>query len=327
MSTIKVIPVQEPLKDLKNNKTILTLKRKSKPKSFGGCEFVDAKFNIGDYGSREGWFSATDFPVAAMADAKNKEDPRNKYPGMRLQLQTNKSQCGDLGEFLLLLNAQYLHAVSEFEQLNKMRFEKKTVCPLLQTHFAGTNVEKANQPMEDPPIRFKIDFKPYPAKHPHAFLANLPKTQIFDFNKPIISAEGKVDYAPATIEIDGKDVPVDESNVDKFIKAGCIVKYIRFSMPNLAISQSFIALTMTANKLIIQQGAENGFDEPELESLSDAFAKKETKNEIVNEPANEVPQEVPQETKQEISQEVPQVNTANEVLLNTNDVTNILEQI
>ncbi len=271
---IKVYTAQIALAAVKANPNgIIVAEKKKEDKVFKGTRFLNMRYNIGADVRKEGWFSVENILLSdGVADPNNEKDPRNEFEGVRLQLQTKLSTAGDFGQFLMLLNAPWRQTVASLAESGTINIGNRKIHDLLQLTLSENNEKNPGALIDDPIIRFKMDFKPFPATYPITFLRGLPKTQIFDYRTEYLDERGIPQYKPAMVTDPntGKDVPVTEKNVHLFITAGSILRKGRIMMTSLAISQSWISHPIHINRAIIEPGPPAGFsDEVSVQTESD----------------------------------------------------------
>ncbi|SIP85981.1 Hypothetical protein PACV_266 [Pacmanvirus A23] len=282
--SIKVFTAQEALASAQIDASrVLTIKAKKENKYHQGTRFFDAKWNIGQHTNKEGWFSVEDIPLTAgiAAPGTKETNPSAEFEGTRLQLTTKLSKAGKWGQFLNLLDPEWDSQVNRLAGEGVIDLDGKKIHALMQKSFSKKTKAKdaegkslAGRPLEDPTIRFKIDFKPFPAKYPHKFLVGVPKTQIFDYRTRTVNEKGQEQFKLATIiDDDGREVPVTADNVHKFVTSGSTLKKGRIMMNSVSESSSYVSLTPIITRAVIEPGAEEGFDdEDNVDMANEAVA-------------------------------------------------------
>lgn len=248
--------------------TFLSIEKKKEDKMYKGSRFFNTKYSIAGK-KRDGWFSAKNVQLGkGIADPTDKNDKSTEHEGTRLQLTSSVSKAGITGEFLSKFNEQWPKSIKPLtikpltEGVPPMiDMDGCKLHEIIQTK-TGKSSKIPGQPIEDGVIRWKLDFGKYPETHPVKALRGTQKSIILDASKPIEGKTGPYDFHPATVENDdGVQVPVNETNIHLFINDGCIAKELRWSMPSVAQSQSWVSLPMLVSKVVIEQGAEGGFSD------------------------------------------------------------------
>ncbi|QYB17609.1 hypothetical protein PV-S19_0245 [Pacmanvirus S19] len=281
--SIKVFTAQEALASAQIDAgRVLTVKAKKENKYHQGTRFFDAKWNIGQHTNKEGWFSVEDIPLATGIVAKGTEgNVSAEHEATRLQLTTKLSLAGKWGQFLDLLEPKWIEQITRLADEGVVDLDGKKIHPLMQRLFSKKTMAKdasgkslANQPLADPTIRFKIDFKPFPEKYPHKFLVGVPKTQFFDYRTRTVNEKGQEQFKLATIIDDfGKEVPVTADNIHKFVTPGSVLKKGRIMMNSVSESTAYVSLTPIITRAVIEPGAEEGFDDEEtVDTVNEAVA-------------------------------------------------------
>jgi len=262
----------------KNPNDVLFIEKKKKNKEYTGTVFYNCSLKV-DGKKSAGYISFNkDIPLTkGVADPANKDDQRTKFPGTRLNVETSLSRAGCVGRVLEKMTPSYNAQVTKMIEAGDM--EEKPIHPLMQTHYSTKKdvpVEYRGKPIPDPKIRFKLDFKPYPANFPNKTLAGQPKTQILDWStrKIIVEKDGKAreEFSAAVVLVDGTEdqyEPVGELNVHKFITPGSVLKRGRLQLNSANCNAQCVSLPIIASKLVIQKGAEEGWQEDNEISLDD----------------------------------------------------------
>lgn len=264
--SIKVYTAEEALAAVQANpnKVLTAEKKKDDKPCKGGSRFLNAYWTVGADVKKDGWFSIENIPLSdGIADPSNKNDKRNDFDGTRLQLQTSVSRAGAFGQFLNLLNPGWRTYVDSLIKDGVINANGKKVHDLLQLTLSDNNEKTPGAKIEDPIIRFKIDFGTFPQLYKHKFLVGQPKTQIFDFRTEYTDDKGNKQYKPAMVKdpATGADVPVNEKNIHLFVTKGSVLRKGRIMITSLAISQSWISLPIYINRAVIEPGAEEGFSD------------------------------------------------------------------
>jgi len=263
---IKVFTAEEALAAAKADVSkVLTIEKKKVSKLYKGTEFLNAQWNIGASVKKEGWYNIEDVELTdGIADPANKDDKRNEFDGIRLHLQTTLSRCGPFGEFLMTLNPQWRKQVTDMGNNNVIDIEGRKIHDLLQLNLSRKNEKNPGGKIEDPIIRFQVEFYPFPAKYPHSFLRGLPKTQFFDARTEYKDEKGVTQYKIATVtRDDGSEEPITEANVHKFVTAGSKIVKARLMMHSVPVSSSWVSLPIIANRVVLMPGGAGGFSDDE----------------------------------------------------------------
>jgi hypothetical protein len=275
MTTIKVFTATEALAAVEvPNTRAFTIVKKKEDKVYKGTRFLNVFWSIGREVKKEGWFRAgldknndkLNEPIilsVGVADPADAGDKRNDFKGTRMVLQTTVSRSGDMGKFLLALNPQWKAAVDDLVKDGTIVIGTRKIHDMVQTHVAESNEKAAGEVIEDPIIRFKIDFGLYPSTYRPAFLAGRPRTVIEDYRTAYIDSKGIERYHPAMVEdpVTGKPVPVNEDNLHLFLTEGTIVHSYRVSMPSASISREWVSMPMTMAHIVATPGAPGGFSD------------------------------------------------------------------
>ncbi len=275
--SIVVITATEALNTIKTEPSkILTLKKKIMPqgKSYKGNAFYLSTTWTAGGKTSSGWFNAKDITITRGIADPAKRDPSSKYTieeqeKMRLQLQSTVSRSGDFGQFLSLFNVEWKAMVGrERTKTGLIGISNRQVHEIVQTVYGSSHPTNAGGEIEDPVVRIKIDFSLFPSSMKPDFLADQPRTQFFDFTKPFTDpTDGKTHYRPATV-IDpktGKEAPVDASNLHLFVTTGSIIRHIRCMISSVAVTSTWVAMQIIANRVIIEKGAPDGFSDEDFE--------------------------------------------------------------
>jgi len=239
-------------------------KKKKEPTKKYKCSFVDIFFNVGtDHKKKHGWFSIRDVELSAgVADKNDASDPRNAFDGTRLQLQTSLSKSGAFGAFLAASNPEWARLFELRKVDGTIVVGSRKWHPLLQTHVSeeSDNVAARGQPLEDPIIRLKIDWKPFP-EGLKGFLAGQPKTQFYDYRKQYVDKDGKTQYELAKVEVNGESVLVNDDNLHLFVTKGSIIREGTVMIQSVVSSAQWVSIPITALKMVVEPGPDDGFVE------------------------------------------------------------------
>jgi hypothetical protein len=262
--SIKVFTAEEVLAAaLADPSKILTLEKKKDDKTYKGTRFLNAFYTIGADTKKEGWFSVENIELTdGVADPANNKDQRNEFEGTRLQLQTSLSKAGAFGQFLMLMDPAWRKLVADSAASGLINMNGRKIHPLVQTHLSENNPKNPNAPVDDPIIRFKIDFDTFPQKYMHKFLVGQPRTQFFDYRTRYIDENGREQFKIAMVKNDaGEDEPVTDKNLHKFVTKGSILRKGRLMAPSVPVSQSWCSHPIYINRAVIEPGAESGFSD------------------------------------------------------------------
>lgn len=242
--------------------TFLEVQKKKDEKIYKGSKFFNAKYLVKGM-KRDGWFSARNIQLGkGIADPDDKSNKNTEFEGMRLQLTSTVSRAGVAGEFLLKLNEQWPKTIRPLTegQPPTIDMDGCRLHEIVQTK-TGKSSKTPGLPIDDPVIRWKLDFSKYPDTYPIKMLRGTQKTIILDASKPIEGKTGPFDFHPAIVEVDGNEVPLNDANVHLFVNDYCIAQEIRWSMPSAAQSQAWVSLPMYVSKVVIVRGPDSGFSD------------------------------------------------------------------
>lgn len=266
MSTIQVItPVQYGNEVvLKNASQVLAVTQKKDVKVFKGTSFLNARWTIPGTTIKgvDGWFLLENIPLTNnVADPSDKKDKRNDFEGTRLQFETRVSQAGDFGKFLTTINPEYKKQIADLMATGKI--PNKKVMSLLNEYYSdstNTPAEIRGKLKEDAGIRFKLDFGTYSQNYPVEFLRGKQVTVIRDARTGR-DVDGKRQYDLATVEVNGKQVPVDASNLHLFVNRGSVLVKARVHIPSVANAQGQVSIPIEMTECVIMPGTGGGFSD------------------------------------------------------------------
>jgi hypothetical protein len=250
-------------------------KKKKEPTKKYKCTYTDVFFNIGDHKRKHGYFTIKDVILSVgVADKNDSADPRNEFDGTRLQLQSSLSKSGAFGSFLAASNPEWKRLFELRKADGTINAGSRKWHPLLQTHVSeeSSNAEMRGQELEDPIVRFKIDWKPFPEAM-KTFLAGQPKTQFYDYQKSYVDNDGKTQYELAKVNVNGEMVLVDDSNLHLFATRGSVIREGTVMIQSVVSSASWISIPITALKIVLESAPEQGFVE-----ASPVFGKSSATN-------------------------------------------------
>lgn len=277
--SIKVFTVADALHELKTNpSTVFIVEKKKEDKVYNNTRYLNLKWNIGSFKNKDGWFTAKDVRLSAgVADPSDKEDYRNEYDGApRMHLETTVSNAGELGEFIDLLDKELNSRIQQLVDDGTIVLGKRELHGLVQRIYSDNNKKNPGGVIEDPRFKFKVDFGVYSPKYPIKSLAGKPKSQFLDYRTRFTDETGVERYLPAVVIDDsGNEVPVNKENFHKFVTAGSIIKKFRFNINSIAVSKGWVSCPMMACQIVLDPGAEEGFDDEAPEpALKTALAPK-----------------------------------------------------
>jgi hypothetical protein len=284
MSTIKVYTATELVaafeKNTQNGVLIIEPKKEAPNKRVGAVKYLNAYFNMGDGNTSrkksEGWFSFENVELSiGVADPSNKEDSRNQFEGTRLSLQTTVSRAGALGRALQLVDAGWKNEIKKLIDNGTIVIGNRSIHDVVQFNYSMEHKTNPGGVIEDPIIRLKIDFKPFPQKYKYQFLVGQPKTQFFDYTKPYQDKEGRTQYRPAEVLNPATGIVelVGEGNLHHFVTNGSTIMHGRITIPSGAISQAWVSLPIMLTKVVLKPGGPEGFSDEiftPIERFSDA---------------------------------------------------------
>lgn len=269
MATIRVFTADEFLAAMKANpNSVMSVIKKKEDKVYkAGSKFMNVKWDIADKKKAEGWFSVEDIPINAV------QDPSRKKVGAeetKPQISTSVSRAGSFGEaFSILQPIWYAMIEALIEDGSIKKDDKRTIHDLMQMKISERNEgvddegnALAGQLLEDPVIRFKVEFTNFPPTYPVKFLAGQPKTQLYDYRTKYTDTKGKEQFKLAVVcDVDGNETPVGESNLHDFITPGSVLRKGRIMITSVSISQYWISVQIAMNKAVIEPGGEMGFSD------------------------------------------------------------------
>lgn len=262
-NNVKVYSIDLLATALETGKPVLTIQKKKTHKMYKGTYFLDAFYRLSDAVPKSsGWFHIKDIPLTTgVADPADKDDQRNEFEGTRLNVQTNRSVSGTLGVAIDKLEGQWQAQVADGIKTGTIIIDNQKIKSLMQYKTSKKNKTTPNAPIDDPPLRIKIDFDPFPKTFVPSFLAGKPRTQLFDFDKQYTNDKGEIAYREATVIVDDKEVAVGEKNVHLFITDGSIIKTGRIMMTSVSVSDGWISMPINLITAVIQRGGEGGFED------------------------------------------------------------------
>ncbi len=276
--SLKVITAEEALATIKANpgKVLVVKEKPGEKKTYkGGAKFLDAHYHIGSTVNKDGWFSFKDVQLTdGIADPANKADSRTEFEPMRLQLQSTVKNAGDFGEFLNLLNKDWTACVDKLAESGVISLKGKQIHGIVQDKYSDQHKTNPGGDIEDPIVRFKVDFGLYPATYPHKWLQGKPKTTFFDYNTRYIDENKREQFKPAKVKDPktGLEVPVTAENVHLFATKGSWIRCGRVNISSVADTKSWISMPIAINKVVIEQGEPEGFSDEVVVDVREALA-------------------------------------------------------
>ncbi len=296
---------------------VLTIEKKKEDKVYrGNTRYMNATFNIGIHVKKSGWFWANDIEITrGMAAPGDPNDKRAENENMRLVVQTTLSRCGEFGEFLKALNPQWINQVNTMMANGDIKEKGKKAKGLFQDKLSDNNTENPGGDIEDPIVRFDIDFKPYAATYYIPELRNTPKSQFLDYGSKYLDKNNKEQFKPAIVAdpTTGLEAPVNANNVHLLVTTGSIIRRGRFVVQTVTIGKTWITLSIELTRAVMEAGPSGGFSDEVYASPEEVAAAVtaavnpvvDTTNVVVNAVADTVATPVV---------EVPEVKTDTEVL-------------
>jgi len=190
-----------------------------------------------------------------------------------------------MGKFIDLLNTDFKNEIARLTAEKDPTTGKPLLViadrkfhDLMQYKLSAENEKTPGALIEDPILRFQIEKASFSKDYMYPFLQNQPKTIFYDYDTKYIDTNGKEQFKTATIEENGKKIPVTIENMHKFIKYGTVLKAgSRIMIPSAAKSSAWISLPMIVNKAILQQGvAVSGFSDestPNMDAIKLSLAQ------------------------------------------------------
>lgn len=271
MATIKVISAIQALEAAqKNPAAVLAIKKKTAKagaKKYQ-VEYFDLRWTAGPVIDGEGWFLVENLTLRGMAAPGDSKDQRTTFESTRMRLETRLSKAGPFGQFLMMMNAEWIKKVKDMIAAGDMIEDGQKTHDLLRITLSKKNAENPGGLLEDPTISFQIDFRPFSATYPVKALRGLPKTQFFDASKEFAdptNAAGPKQYAAATVtDAAGNEIPVDASNIHQFVTHGSILRKGRIHIPSAVISAKYISAPISIQYALIEPSTgDGGFEDPE----------------------------------------------------------------
>lgn len=273
---------------------VLNIEKKKETKKYNGSYYMNASFNIGNHVKKIGYFSANDIEITrGMAAPGDANDSRAENENMRLVVQTTLSKCGEFGEFLRGLNPSWKNQVNTMIANGDIKEKNKKVKDLFQDKLSENNAKNPGGDIEDPIVRFDIDFKPYSANFYIPELRNTPKTQILDFESKYLDKNNREQFKPAVVTdpTTGVESPVTAENVHLLMVAGAIIKRGRFVMQTVTVGKAWISLSIELTRAVMEAGPSGGFTDEVYatpEELAEAVTAAVTATPVVTPVANPV---------------------------------------
>lgn len=249
---------------------VLNLVKKGEDKAYKGTRFLNAHWTVGPV-TTQGFFGIRNVTLSrGVADPDDKQDKRNEFDGTHDILESVVSQAGAYGEAVLLLNPHWKALIGPHLGTRKCH-------DLLQLTLSEENKdpEKRGKPIEDPIVRWQVDFTKFSDKHPVKLLQGRQKTQVLDFRKPYIEKVLRKDpltgeetihevtkYRPATVvNKDGVAEPLNAKNMHLFFTRGSTIHYMRLMQNSAALSQAWGSLPALALDITAEPGQEEGWSD------------------------------------------------------------------
>jgi hypothetical protein len=209
-------------------------------------------------------FSVSDVPIFSIRDTNfDYANPNSQRP----QLSMYVSKMGDMGKYLSKIQAKWSAMMQPVVDGGHL-FKGKEIKNIMQMTVSENSAENPGAPLDDPIFRMKLSSKDkdgklevFPDTFPISALRGKPKTEYFDHRKCRI-VNGEPVYEPAMVEENGKMVPVDFTNIHKFVTPGSILKRGRYTMSSVAGSQFGNALQIYCIMAIIEPGTPEQINDP-----------------------------------------------------------------
>lgn len=196
-----------------------------------------------------------------VADLNDPNDIRNdfrdegKVPN-ELEFESPLSKSGVIGQMLATANPFYLAKVQQLAAAGLIKIDKRTVNPIIRTHYSDTEksrapAEKRGQPLDDPLVRIKVSFGKFADKHPIEYFRGQPISVIFDGDKPTeFDKQGiPIKWQPM-VAPDGSPLTVE--NAFKCIRRGSRVVCGRIFIDSVILSQSYVSVKVMGLMLVIK---------------------------------------------------------------------------
>lgn len=212
----------------------------------------------------------------SMIDPESPESIKNRGDEplkKNTQITTTIGKSATFGKIIEPIDAEYLSIIKTMGASGEITLKTcvkddgtdiwtivRTVMPMVKRFNSNSEkvkIEYRGQPIVDPQISIHADFAVYPP----AFgkLAGRVKTIIRDYNKPMIVGN-KVIYEEATVNIDGIDVPICETNVHKFVTRGSKIHRAYFSMNSTSVSDKYVSSHINIDDMVIEPGCADAIE-------------------------------------------------------------------
>ncbi len=295
-NAVPVIMPAEAVKIIASHPDFYTLVKKkekegAKPTK---CKYLNVTWKTLDgKASNMQLFGIQDVPLSAIKDPAARTGAE---ADCKPQLTSSVSRMGDFGTFIMA--AQKLWPGKVEEQIAAGNLSKgKKLKNLVQLTISEESQVNPGGLLDDPKFRWTISepTEKFPENYPISSLANKPKTQIFDYSTGRV-VNGKAVYDLATVDgPGGKRVPVDFSNIHKFVTAGSKLVYGRFTMSSVAGSAHYNSMQVHMNYAIIEKGRPQEIDDaiPMPAPASSAVPPAFTNAPVNNNNDNNAPAQAP----------------------------------
>jgi len=247
----------------------LTLSLQKNKKEYT-CTYLDMTIKAGNVTSNGLWISggglagqpnSGGFVLAAnvldseKAKEKFKDDPESQ----RRRLTTTVSKSGDMGAIATNLNGIFKDKVEALAATGVIVIKNRTICMFAQTNISDESKEVSlrGKAIDDPIIRFVIDFSAPKEWYRKGYAWGKTVTQFLDYNKPY-TVEGKDGKKITKYEElmwtndNGEEEPVSAENMHRVLTAGSIVHEYTIWYGNPSISKAYVSSKATITRCVIE---------------------------------------------------------------------------
>ena len=274
MSTISVYEPKELIAahEEKGDAVYKMVPKKETKKYTGGAFYIDSRFS-GMRGKDvcDGIFSIENVKIAGLQDPKLAPPEREEN---KPQISMKLSEAGEFGQMMEIIDTVWNKEVERLVKDKTIKLTGRRLRQIIQRTISENNddPELAGKELDDPIIRIKMfdANQTFPEKYPKRALQGKKKTEILDYatRREVTDAKGntQIVYDPATIEVDGKKVGLDFSNMWQFITPGSRIVKGRVFVEATAVTGGWVSLQVVVNKLVIEQGAAQDFEDDMMTS-------------------------------------------------------------
>jgi hypothetical protein len=205
-------------------------------------------------------------------DPSKSEIKKSEGKSNTTSIQTTISKAHDLGVYQDLSDRAFTEIVEAKSQLpadnpewiklfnittrggkEMVQVERTIKTPVRRVYSNQPKVpeELRGKNRDDPAIDWDLDFSKYPATFGRQ--ANMPKTIVRDYDKPISTRDGRVVYAEATVmDSDGREVSLNAANAYKFLTRGSQIYRITIDQSTVAISNDWVSNKTLVTDIVVR---------------------------------------------------------------------------